>query len=160
MAHGLEVRVPFLDRYFMDAVMNFKGSSKRPDKSLGKPEKYILRAAFDDKEDPYLPSDILWRQKEQFSDGVGYSWIDGIVAFCNKTISDKEFETAGERFPYNTPTTKEAFYFRKIFEKHFPNEYAAKSVLKWVPKWQENTNPSGRVSDVHVNKTDSQKQKA
>lgn len=81
MAHGLEVRVPFLDRYFLDVAMNIKGNHKRPDKSIGKHEKYILRAAFDDAKDPYLPTDILWRQKEQFSDGVGYSWIDGIVNY-------------------------------------------------------------------------------
>jgi len=152
MAHGLEVRVPFLDRYFLDAVMNFKGGSKRPDRSLGKPEKYILRASFEDKNDPYLPHEILWRQKEQFSDGVGYSWIDGIVAYCDKKVSDKEFATARERFPYNTPETKEAFYFRSVFEKHFPQESAVKSVLKWVPKWQKNTDPSGRASEVHSSK--------
>jgi asparagine synthase (glutamine-hydrolysing) len=149
MAHGLEGRVPFLDRYFLDAVMNIKGADKQPNRALGKGEKYILRAAFDDKNDPYLPQEILWRQKEQFSDGVGYSWIDGIVAFCNKIVSDKDFATAAERFPHNTPTTKEAFYFRTIFEKHYPHKDAIKSVLKWIPKWQKNDDPSGRVADVH-----------
>lgn len=149
MAHGIEVRVPFLDRYFLDAVMNIKGAAKQPNKALGKAEKYILRAAFDDKNDPYLPSEILWRQKEQFSDGVGYSWIDGLVEFCNKTVSDKDFATAAERYPHNTPATKEAFYFRTIFEKYYPHKDAIQSVLKWVPKWQKNTDPSGRVADVH-----------
>jgi asparagine synthase (glutamine-hydrolysing) len=152
MAHGLEARVPFLDRYFLDAVMNFKASSKRPDKSNGIIEKHILRAAFDDKNDPYLPDDILWRQKEQFSDGVGYSWIDGLKAYCENAVSDKDFTTAAERFPHNTPETKEGFYFRCIFEKHFPQESSAKSVLKWVPKWQTSTDPSGRVCDVHEDK--------
>lgn len=149
MAHGLEVRVPFLDRYFLDAVMNFKGSAKRPDKANGIMEKHILRSAFEDKNDPYLPAEILWRQKEQFSDGVGYSWIDGVVAYCNEHVSDAEFATAAERFPHNTPATKEAFYFRTIFEKHFPSESAAKTVLKWVPKWQKNEDPSGRANEVH-----------
>jgi asparagine synthase (glutamine-hydrolysing) len=160
MAHGLEVRVPFLDRYFLDAAMNIRGNGKRPEKSIGKPEKYILRAAFDDKNDPYLPPDILWRQKEQFSDGVGYSWIDGIVAHCNKQVSDKEFATAMERFPYNTPTSKEAFYFRTIFEKYYPQESAAKSVLRWIPKWQKSTDPSGRVCDVHEKKIEDIKLRA
>jgi asparagine synthase (glutamine-hydrolysing) len=149
MAHGLEVRVPFLDRYFLDAVMNIKGADKRPNRSLGKAEKYILRAAFDDKNDPYLPQEILWRQKEQFSDGVGYSWIDGIVAYCNNAVSDADFATAAERYPHNTPTTKEAFYFRTIFEKYYPHKDAIQSVLKWIPKWQKNDDPSGRVADVH-----------
>jgi asparagine synthase (glutamine-hydrolysing) len=152
MAHGLEARVPFLDRYFLDAVMNFKPSGKRPSSVNGRPEKYVLRAAFDDSADPYLPADILWRQKEQFSDGVGYGWIDGIQVYCNAKISDKEFATAAERFPYNTPSTKEAYYFRCIFEKHFPQECAARSVLRWIPKWQTNTDPSGRANDIHESK--------
>lgn len=154
MAHGLEARVPFLDRHFLDDVMSMEASAKRPDKSKGKPEKYILRAAFADETNPYLPSEILWRQKEQFSDGVGYSWIDGLVEFCNNAVSDEEFATAAKRFPHNTPATKEAFYFRTIFEKHFPQESAVKSVLKWVPKWQKNTDPSGRVADVHENRVE------
>ncbi len=151
MAHGIEVRVPFLDRYFLDAVMNINGGAKRPDRATGKAEKYIVRAAFDDKNDPYLPSEILWRQKEQFSDGVGYSWIDGLQAHCNKVVSDKDFATAAERFPHNTPATKEAFLFRSIFEKHYPQKSAVESVLKWVPLWQKNTDPSGRASEVHEN---------
>ena len=149
MAHGLEVRVPFLDRYFLDAVMNIKGEDKQPNKAGGKPEKYILRAAFEDKNDPYLPDEILWRQKEQFSDGVGYSWIDSLVAHCNAKVSDAEFAEAAKRFPHNTPATKEAFYFRTIFEKYYPSESAIKSVLKWVPKWQKNEDPSGRANEVH-----------
>lgn len=152
MAWGLEARVPFLDRHFLDAVMLMEPSSKRPDKANGKPEKHILRSAFDDLEDPYLPKDILWRQKEQFSDGVGYSWIDSLVEYCNNSVSDSEFSTAQERFPHNTPTTKEAFYIRSIFEKHFPQPSSIKTVLKWIPKWQKNTDPSGRVADVHENK--------
>ncbi len=154
MAWGLEARVPFLDRHFLDAVMTMDPAAKRPDKANGKPEKYILRSAFDDKNDPYLPTDILWRQKEQFSDGVGYSWIDSLIAHCNSVVSDADFATAATRFPHNTPATKEAFYIRTIFEKHFPQESAIKSVLKWIPMWQKNTDPSGRVADVHEQKVD------
>src|SRR5208283_5114614 len=111
-----------------------------------------LRKSFDDTKDPYLPNSILWRQKEQFSDGVGYNWIDKIVEYCNNKVSDKEFSQAEKLFPHNTPNTKEAFYFRTIFAKHFPQESAAKTVLKWIPKWQANTDTSGRVSDTHQNK--------
>ncbi len=154
MAHGLEARVPFLDRDFLDVVMPFRPEDKQPDRSIKKPEKYILRAAFDDKDDPLLPPEILWRQKEQFGDGVGYNWIDGVIEFANQTITDEEFATAAQRFPYNTPDTKEAFLFRKLFEKSFPQEAAAKTVLRWIPKWQKNTDPSGRVAEAHVEKID------
>lgn len=154
MAHSLEARVPFLDRGFLDTVMPFRPEDKRPDKSIGKPEKYILRAAFDDKEDPFLPSEILWRQKEQFGDGVGYGWIDGVIDYCNRQISDEEFSQATTLFPYNTPDTKEAFYFRKVYERFFPQEHAIKTVLKWIPKWQKNTDPSGRVCDNHFEHID------
>jgi asparagine synthase (glutamine-hydrolysing) len=152
MAHGLEVRVPFLDRDFHDAVMSIDPRYKRPDRPAGIIEKHVLRQAFDDKEDPFLPDEILWRQKEQFSDGVGYSWISGIIDFCEKSVSDEEFDLAAFRFPHNTPATKEAYYFRKIFEKHFPQKHAAETVLKWIPKWQKNTDPSGRVADQHIDK--------
>jgi asparagine synthase (glutamine-hydrolysing) len=152
MAHGLEARVPFLDKEFLDTVMVFRPEDKRPDRSIGKIEKYILRKAFDIKDDPFLPDSILWRQKEQFGDGVGYNWIDGVVEYCNKIVSDEELASAEERFPYNTPDTKEAYYFRTLYEKHFPQESAVKSVLKWVPKWQRSTDPSGRVCDSHTDK--------
>jgi asparagine synthase (glutamine-hydrolysing) len=155
MAHGIEARVPFLDRNFLDVAMSINAESKQPMRAMGKPEKYILRAAFDTQEDPFLPAEILWRQKEQFSDGVGYSWIDGLVEFCNNAVSDAEFATAEARFPHNTPTTKEAFYFRNIFEELFPQDSAIKSVLKWIPKWQKNTDPSGRVADVHEKRIES-----
>ncbi|MDP4210339.1 MAG: asparagine synthase B [Bacteroidota bacterium] len=152
MAFGIEARVPFLDRRFLDVAMKIRPEDRMPNRAEGKMEKYVIRKAFDDKNDPFLPEKILWRQKEQFSDGVGYNWIDQIIAYCEKQVSDKEFATAAERFPHNTPTTKEAFYFRTIFEKHYPQESAAKTVLKWVPKWQENTDPSGRANAVHSNK--------
>jgi asparagine synthase (glutamine-hydrolysing) len=161
MAWGIEARVPFLDRRFLDVAMKIRPEDRIPNRSEGRMEKYVLRKAFDDKNDPYLPDSILWRQKEQFSDGVGYNWIDQIVAFCNNNVSDADFATAADRFPHNTPTTKEAFYFRAIFEKHYPQETSAKTVVKWVPKWQTNTDPSGRVCDTHENKVDDvQKTKA
>jgi asparagine synthase (glutamine-hydrolysing) len=152
MAWGIEARVPFLDRRFLDVAMSIRPEDKMPDRAAGKMEKYIVRKAFDDAKDPFLPASILWRQKEQFSDGVGYNWIDQIIEYCNKTVSDKEFSKAEKLFPHNTPTTKEAFYFRSIFARHFPEESAAKTVLKWIPKWQANTDPSGRVNETHVNK--------
>lgn len=154
MAHGIEARVPFLDREFLDVAMTIRPEDKLPNKLIGRPEKFILREAFNDKEDPYLPQSILWRQKEQFSDGVGYSWIDGIVAYCNSMVSDKEFLTSPKRFPHNTPATKEAFFYRSIFEKFYPQESAIKTVMRWEPKWQKNTDPSGRVCDTHVNHVD------
>ncbi len=154
MAHGLEARVPFLDKHFLDLVMKFRPEDKQPNRSIKKPEKYILRAAFDDKKDPYLPKEILWRQKEQFGDGVGYNWIDGVIDYCNRMVSDQEFAKAKELFPFNTPDTKEAFYFRKIYAKHFPEEDAARTVKKWIPKWQKNTDPSGRVCDEHLKKVE------
>lgn len=154
MATGLEARVPFLDLNFLETAMTFEPTCKRPDKKNGKIEKWPLRAAFDDKEDPYLPEEILWRQKEQFGDGVGYSWIDSVKEHCNKIISDEEFAKAAELYPHNTPDTKEAFYFRKVFTKHFPEEHSLKTVLKWIPKWQKNTDPSGRAAEIHFDTTE------
>jgi len=154
MAHGIEARVPFLDKDFIDAIFKIKAEDKKQDSKIKKPEKYILRKAFDDKENPYLPESILWRQKEQFSDGVGYSWIDSLIDYCNKAVSNHEFSQAKKMFPYNTPTTKEAFYFRKIFEKFYPQQSAIKSVEKWIPKWQESDDPSGRVCEAHEERTD------
>ncbi|MFM7896483.1 MAG: asparagine synthase-related protein, partial [Flavobacterium sp.] len=113
-------------------------------------EKYILRKAFDTPEKPFLPEEILWRQKEQFSDGVGYNWIDTLIEYCSSQVTDEEFEKAKQFFPYNTPVTKEAFYYRRIFHKHFPQESAAQTVRKWIPKWQENQDPSGRANAAHV----------
>ncbi len=154
MATGLEARVPFLDKQFLQVAMSFRSEFKRPDKLNGKIEKHPLRVAFDDKKDPFLPDEILWRQKEQFGDGVGYNWIDKIKVHCERIISDEEFSQASEMYPYNTPDTKEAFYFRKVFEKYFPQEHAVKTVLKWIPKWQKNTDPSGRAAEHHLDTTE------
>lgn len=157
MANGLEVRVPFLDKQFLQLAMSIEPKYKRPTPELSRGtnpvEKWLLRKAFEQKEDPFLPDDILWRQKEQFSDGVGYGWIDYLKSYCEEQISDEELANAPTAFPYNTPTTKEALYIRKIFHKHFPSESAAQTVLKWIPKWQENEDPSGRANDFHEKAT-------
>jgi asparagine synthase (glutamine-hydrolysing) len=149
MAHGLEARVPFLDKAFLDVIMKTKPEEKQPQTYEGV-EKYILRKAFDTKEDPFLPDAVLWRQKEQFSDGVGYSWIDTLIEYCASQVSDYDMDQAYLKFPHNTPTTKEAYYIRNIFNKYFPQDAAAKTVLKWIPKWQENTDPSGRANKNHI----------
>ena len=154
MAHGIEARVPFLDKEFLKTAMLMEPAAKRPDKRHGRPEKYVLRKAFDTPDRPWLPHHILWRQKEQFGDGVGYSWIDSVVAYTDSQVSDAEMASAAERFPYNTPDTKEAYFFRKVFEHHFPGEAAARTVLKWIPRWQANTDPSGRVADQHEKHVD------
>lgn len=149
MAHGLEARVPFLDKAFLDVAMTIKGEEKQPKTYDGK-EKYILRKAFDTPDNPYLPDEVLWRQKEQFSDGVGYSWIDTLIEFCASQVTDEQMESAAQLFPYNTPATKEAFYYRTIFNKYYPQVSAAQTVRKWIPKWQENQDPSGRANAAHV----------
>lgn len=149
MAHGLEARVPFLDKAFLDMAMLIKGEEKQP-KTYDGVEKYILRKAFDTPEQPYLPQEVLWRQKEQFSDGVGYNWIDTLIDYCLSQVTDAQLEQAAERFPYNTPTTKEAYFYRDIFHKHYPQLAAAQTVRKWIPKWQENQDPSGRANAAHV----------
>lgn len=149
MAHGLEARVPFLDKKFLEMAIKIRPEDKQP-KTYKGIEKYILRKAFDTPETPYLPDEVLWRQKEQFSDGVGYNWIDTLIEYCATQVTDVELEMAEERFPYNTPATKEAYFYRTLFHKHFPQVSAAQTVRKWIPKWQENTDPSGRANAAHV----------
>lgn len=149
MAHGLEARVPFLDKAFLDVAMKIEGEQKLP-KTYAGVEKYILRKAFDTPEKPYLPKEVLWRQKEQFSDGVGYNWIDTLIEYCSSKVTDQEMEMAAEIFPYNTPATKEAFFYRRIFHKYYPQTSAAQTVRKWIPKWQENQDPSGRANAAHI----------
>ncbi|WP_395043862.1 asparagine synthase B [Flavobacterium sp.] len=149
MAHGLEARVPFLDKAFLDVSMKIKGEEKLPKTYDGK-EKYILRKAFDTPDNPYLPDEVLWRQKEQFSDGVGYNWIDQLIEYCSSKVTDEQLEKAALEFPYNSPTTKEAYFYRTIFHKYYPQLSAAQTVRKWIPKWQENQDPSGRANSAHV----------
>ena len=100
---------------------------------------------------PYLPEDILWRQKEQFSDGVGYSWIDGMKEHAEKTVSDEKFAERANRYPVDTPDTKEAYMIRELFESWFPSEAAARTAVRWVPRgdWGCASDPSGRSVAIH-----------
>jgi len=156
-AWGIEGRVPFLDKEFMDVAMRLNPQDKMC--GNGKIEKHIVREAFEH----YLPHAVAWRQKEQFSDGVGYSWIDSLKAYVEKEVTDQMMAAAEFRFPINTPLTKEAYFYREIFEDHFPLESAARCVpygksvacstpaaLEWDAKFKEMADPSGRaVMDVH-----------
>jgi asparagine synthase (glutamine-hydrolysing) len=156
-AWGIEARVPFLDKNFMDVAMRINPEDKMC--GNGKMEKAILRESFEG----YLPKEILWRQKEQFSDGVGYSWIDGLKTHVESQVTDQQLESASFRFPVNTPDSKEAYFYRSIFEDKFPVSSAAdcviggKSVacstqeaLAWDESFQNNADPSGRaVLSVH-----------
>ncbi len=156
-AWGVEIRVPFLDREFLDVAMAFDPNEKMT--GPGKMEKYPLRKAFEG----YLPDEILWRQKEQFSDGVGYRWIDSLKANAEAKISEVQMANARYRFPSNTPVTKEAYFYREIFESHFPGEAAAACVpggpsiacstptaIAWDESFARNADPSGRaVMGVH-----------
>ncbi|KAN0066099.1 asparagine synthetase [Thecaphora frezii] len=182
MAWGLEARVPFLDKQFLEVTMNIdpkdkmfsKGSLQQRDAN-GRPlmEKYILRKAFDVIPDdleaggngdgsaiaaagkpapkPYLPESILWRQKEQFSDGVGYNWIDGMKDHAEKVVSDAKFAERAKRYPVDTPDTKEAYMIREIFEGWFPSEAAARTAVRWIPRgdWGCSSDPSGRSVAIH-----------
>lgn len=163
MAWGIEARVPFLDKDFVEYNMSYSAESKMITKEHKNIEKYVLRSAFDDPDDPILPEEILWRQKEQFSDGVGYNWVDGLKDYCEEHVSDKEFELRATRFPVSTPQTKEAYYYREIFEKHYPKMTAVLTVpfnksiacsteaaLKWDESFLKNADESGRsVLGVH-----------
>lgn len=162
-AWGLEARTPFLDADFLDLVMNIDPAEKMVDVKGGKMEKYILRKAFDTPEDPYLPHDVLWRQKEQFSDGVGYGWIDSLRDNAASRVTDQMFDNAANRFPENPPQTKEAYYYRSIFEEFFPQPSAVKTVpggpsiacstaraLQWDESFKNRADCSGRaVAGVH-----------
>lgn len=162
MAWGVEPRVPFLDREFMDVAMKMDAKYKMIDKgSAGheRMEKGILRAAFEG----YLPDSILWRQKEQFSDGVGYGWIDGLKDHAEAQVSDRELAAADKRFPVNPPQTKEAYYYRSLFEQFFPTPAAAETVpggksiacsspaaIAWDASFANAADPSGRaIAGVH-----------
>lgn len=150
MAQSIEARVPFLDLNFIKEVMEIHPTDKRPGRNIGKIEKEILRMAFDTPDSPYLPQHILWRQKEQFSDGVGYGWIDGLRDQGESMVNDTEFSKACKLYPHNTPPTKEAYLYREIFEKLFQHDSATKAVHQWIPKWQTNKDPSGRANNEHV----------
>ncbi len=161
-AWGVEGRVPFLDKDFIDIAMRLnpldKMNIKLPNRKQ-RIEKWIVRKAFED----ILPPDICWRQKEQFSDGVGYSWIDTLKEMTAQKVSDAEFAQRAKRFPVNTPVTKEEYYYREIFSNLFPSESAALAVpheagvacstakaLEWDEAWSKMDEPSGRaISGVH-----------
>ena len=156
-AWGVEGRVPFLDRDFLDIAMRLNPQAKMCPGDVM--EKKILRKAFAD----MLPEEIAWRQKEQFSDGVGYSWIDTLKKITSEQVSDEQMAHAAERFPIHTPLCKEEYFYRSIFEEHFPSKSAALSVnqeasvacstaiaLEWDAAWKEMNDPSGRaVAGVH-----------
>jgi asparagine synthase (glutamine-hydrolysing) len=158
-AWGVEGRVPFLDKEFMDVAMNINPSDKMC--SDGRIEKYVLRKAFED----YLPAEVAWRQKEQFSDGVGYGWIDTLKQIASDKVTDEMIKNAHFRFPINTPMSKEEYLYRSIFSEHFPSDQAASCVpsvpsiacstaeaLAWDESFRKNADPSGRaVSSVHEN---------
>jgi asparagine synthase (glutamine-hydrolysing) len=156
-AWGIEGRVPFLDKEFMDVAMRINPQDKMitPERM----EKWVLRKAFEE----YLPESVAWRQKEQFSDGVGYEWIDTLKDVVHAEVSDTDMEVAHHRFPVQTPRTKEEYYYRSIFEEHFPSETAALTVpsvpsvacstptaLAWDASFQNMNEPSGRaIGAVH-----------
>lgn len=154
-AQSLELRVPFLDRDFLDVAMSFSCKDKMTSKGK-RIEKWPIRQAFTQESSgtEYLPEDILMRPKEQFSDGVGYNWIDGLKDHCAKLISDEQLKKAGEVFPHDPPATKEAYYYRQLFEKIFGKYQGTKGlregVVKWVPLWSESDDPSGRAQRFHV----------
>jgi asparagine synthase (glutamine-hydrolysing) len=149
--------VPFLDAEFLDVAMSFDAEFKMAKE--GRMEKHVLRAAFEGA----LPPEILWRQKEQFSDGVGYGWIDSLKAHAEREVSDADLARAKWRFPHNPPSTKEGYFYRRIFDEHFPGESAAKTVpggpsvacstpaaIEWDAAFAKNADPSGRaVAGVH-----------
>ena len=156
-AWGIEGRVPFLDKEFMDVAMNINPTDKMINEK--RMEKWVLRKAFES----YLPKKVAWRQKEQFSDGVGYSWIDSLKELVENEVSDDDFKNANKKFSFQTPMSKEEYYYRSIFEEHFPSKTAAQTVpsvpsvacsspvaLKWDKSFQELNDPSGRaVQNIH-----------
>lgn len=156
-AWGIEGRVPFLDKEFIDVAMRINPKDKMINKE--RMEKWVVRKAFED----YLPESVAWRQKEQFSDGVGYSWIDTLKEVVEAAVSDEQMNNAHFRFSLQTPQNKEEFYYRTLFEEHFPSDAAALSVpsvpsvacstpiaLEWDEAFKNQNDPSGRaVSKVH-----------
>jgi asparagine synthase (glutamine-hydrolysing) len=155
-AWGLEARVPFLDKEFLEESMNIDPQDKMITKE--KIEKYILRKAFDTSDDPsaeaYLPDNILWRQKEQFSDGVGYGWIDALKDNAELHVTDEMMKNPKAEWGDDIPDTKEAYWYRTMFDEHFP-AHCASTVMRWTPTWSKQTDPSGRAISIHQAKYDS-----
>ncbi|GEQ71062.1 hypothetical protein JCM33374_g4743 [Metschnikowia sp. JCM 33374] len=161
LAWGLEARVPFLDKQFLETCMNINPEDKLIKPAEGKIEKYILRKAFDTTDEPdvkpYLPEEILWRQKEQFSDGVGYSWIDGLKDAAEAAVSDEDLANPKPEWGDDIPQTKEAYWYRCKFDDMFNGSKAAAStVMRWIPKaeWGCHADPSGRYASTHDHKVD------
>ena len=156
-AWGIEGRVPFLDKEFIDVAMRINPKDKMINSE--RMEKWVVRKAFEE----YLPESVAWRQKEQFSDGVGYSWIDTLKEVVDSAVTDEQMLNANFRFPLQTPQNKEEFYYRSIFQEHFPSDAAALSVpsvpsvacstpiaLEWDETFKNQNDPSGRaVAKVH-----------
>lgn len=157
-AWGVEARVPFLDRQFLNVSMNIDPKEKMITKD--RIEKYILRKAFDTTDEPdtpaYLPDKILWRQKEQFSDGVGYGWIDALKDEAEKKVSDEDMKNPKKEWGDDIPDSKEAYWYRTMFDEHFPS-YCADTVMRWTPTWSKQTDPSGRAIAIHEQKYEDSK---
>lgn len=155
-AWGVEARVPFLDKEFLEVAMNIDPEEKLIKKDEGRIEKYIMRRAFDKSElapgeKPYLPDHILYRQKEQFSDGVGYGWIDGLKDEAKKMVTDEQManiKTDKPQWGDDVPDSKEAYWYRCMFDEHFPPQCAG-TVERWTPTWSKQTDPSGRAIASH-----------
>ncbi|KAH7085064.1 asparagine synthetase [Paraphoma chrysanthemicola] len=152
-AWGVEARVPFLDKEFLNVSMNIDPADKLHTKD--RIEKYILRKAFDTTDEPetqpYLPDKILWRQKEQFSDGVGYGWIDALKDNAELHVTDEMMKNPKAEWGDDIPDSKEAYWYRCMFDEHFPS-YCASTVMRWTPTWSNQTDPSGRAIGVHAQK--------
>ena len=155
-AWGIEARVPFLGKEFLEYAMNFDPADKMC--TGKKAEKYILRKTFEG----LIPEEILWRQKEQFSDGVGYNWIDSLKENAEEKVTNNMLENAERKFPIQTPTTKEGYYYREIFEEMFPSVEAVLTVeagpsiacsspvaFRWSREFEKMDDPSGRAVRVH-----------
>ncbi|KAI5812594.1 hypothetical protein BZA77DRAFT_323940 [Pyronema omphalodes] len=155
-AWGVEARVPFLDKEFLEVSMNIDPAEKEI--KNGRMEKYILRQAFDTTNEPdvepYLPAEILWRQKEQFSDGVGYGWIDILKDTAAKMVTDEQLANPKPEWGTDIPDSKEAYWYRCMFDEQFPIQCAS-TVMRWTPKWSNQTDPSGRAIATHVAKYES-----
>lgn len=160
LAWSLETRVPFLDIPFLDYVMSIAPKYKMTIPEKQPIEKWLLRKAFS--EGSWIPDDILWRQKEQFSDGVGYSWIDELRIYTESQVSDIQMKHAMHRYPHNTPQTKEGYYYRMVFENVFANPISVMTVpggpsiacssstaVEWDKAWASRADPSGRAISSH-----------
>jgi len=160
-AWGLEARVPFLDKEFLEVAMNIDPQEKMITKEPKRIEKYIMRKAFDpsvlgEGAQPYLPENILWRQKEQFSDGVGYGWIDALKDNAELHVTDEMMKNPKKEWGSDVPDTKEAYWYRIMFDEHFP-PYCAETVMRWTPTWSKQTDPSGRAIAIHEQKYEATK---